>query len=142
MGVCRLVGDIIILQPDNPNLKFVIPDAGGMTSVDTMVIPTGGDVYTASTFMNFFYDPEIAAKVTAYVNYITPVKGTKEAITKIDPAFMRPAHLPDARGAGEATASSTPKRSKPRVSGEVAGRDRRAAAAGLRACRFSTATAG
>jgi spermidine/putrescine transport system substrate-binding protein len=82
-------GDIIILQPDNPNLKFVIPDAGGMTSVDTMVIPTGGDVYTASTFMNFFYDPEIAAKVTAYVNYITPVKGTKEAITKIDPAFAK-----------------------------------------------------
>jgi spermidine/putrescine transport system substrate-binding protein len=82
-------GDIIILQADNPNLKFSIPDAGGMTSVDTMVIPTGGDVYTASTFMNFFYDPKIAAKVTAYVNYITPVKGTKEAITKIDPAFAK-----------------------------------------------------
>jgi spermidine/putrescine transport system substrate-binding protein len=80
-------GDIVILQADNPNLKFTIPDAGGMSSVDTMVIPTGGDVFTASTFMNFFYDPEIAAKVAAYVNYITPVKGTKEAITKIDPAL-------------------------------------------------------
>jgi spermidine/putrescine transport system substrate-binding protein len=80
-------GDIVILQPDNPNLKFRIPDAGGISSVDTMVIPTGGDVYTASTFMNFFYDPEIAAKVAAYVNYITPVKGTKEAIAKIDPAL-------------------------------------------------------
>jgi spermidine/putrescine transport system substrate-binding protein len=80
-------GDIVILQPDNPNLVFSIPDAGGMTSVDTMVIPTGGDVYTASTFMNFFYDPEIAAQVAAYVNYITPVKGTKEAITEIDPAL-------------------------------------------------------
>jgi spermidine/putrescine transport system substrate-binding protein len=73
-------GDIIILQPDNPNLEFTIPDAGGMTSVDTMVIPTGGDVYTASTFMNFFYDPKIAAQVAAYVNYITPVKGTKAEI--------------------------------------------------------------
>ena len=70
-------GDIVILQPDNPNLEFTIPDAGGMTSVDTMVIPTGGDVYTASTFMNFFYDPEIAAQVAAYVNYITPVKGRR-----------------------------------------------------------------
>lgn len=80
-------GDIVILQADNPNLEFTIPDAGGMTSVDTMVIPTGGDVYTASTFMNFFYDPEIAAQVTAYVNYITPVTGTKEAITEIDPAL-------------------------------------------------------
>jgi spermidine/putrescine transport system substrate-binding protein len=82
-------GDIVILQADNPNLAFTIPDAGGMTSVDTMVIPTGGDVYTASTFMNFFYDPAIAAKVAAYVNYITPVKGTKEAITKIDPALAK-----------------------------------------------------
>ena len=80
-------GDIIILQADNPNLRFTVPDAGGMTSVDTMVIPTGGDVYTASTFMNFFYDPEVAAEVTAYVNYITPVAGTKEAITEIDPAL-------------------------------------------------------
>ena len=80
-------GDIVILQADNPNLEFTIPDAGGMSSVDTMVIPTGGDVYTASTFMNFFYDPAIAAQVAAYVNYITPVKGTKEAITEIDPAL-------------------------------------------------------
>ncbi len=80
-------GDIIILQPDNPNLEFRIPDAGGISSVDTMVIPTGGDVFTASTFMNFFYDPEIAAQVAAYVNFITPVKGTKEAITEIDPAL-------------------------------------------------------
>ena len=80
-------GDIVILQADNPNLEFTIPDAGGMTSVDTMVIPTGGDVYTASTFMNFFYDPKIAAQVEAYINYISPVKGTKEAITEIDPAL-------------------------------------------------------
>jgi spermidine/putrescine transport system substrate-binding protein len=78
-------GDIVILQPDNPNLRFTIPDAGGMTSVDTMVIPTGGDVYTASTFMNFFYDPKIAAEVTAYVNYISPVSGTLEEIEKIQP---------------------------------------------------------
>jgi spermidine/putrescine transport system substrate-binding protein len=80
-------GDIVILQADNPNLEFRIPDAGGISSVDTMVIPTGGDVYSASTFMNFFYDPEIAAQVTAYVNYISPVKGTKEAIMEIDPAL-------------------------------------------------------
>ncbi|MGH3010622.1 MAG: ABC transporter substrate-binding protein [Gaiellaceae bacterium] len=78
-------GDIVILQADNPNLRFTIPDAGGMTSVDTMVIPTGGDVYTASTFMNFFYDPKIATQVTAYVNYISPVSGTLEEIQKIRP---------------------------------------------------------
>jgi spermidine/putrescine transport system substrate-binding protein len=81
-------GDILILQADNPNLQVTIPDAGGMTSVDTMVIPTGGDVFTASTFMDFFYDPRIAAKVTAYVQYISPVKGTKEELAKTKPALV------------------------------------------------------
>jgi spermidine/putrescine transport system substrate-binding protein len=81
-------GDIVILHPDNPNLKFTVPDAGGMTSVDTMVIPTGGDVFTASTFMDFFYDPKIAAQVTAYVNYISPVAGIKEEVAKLNPDLV------------------------------------------------------
>jgi spermidine/putrescine transport system substrate-binding protein len=55
-----------------------------MISVDTMVIPKGGNVAGASTFMNFYYDPAIMAQVAAYVNYVPPVKGTKEAITEID----------------------------------------------------------
>jgi spermidine/putrescine transport system substrate-binding protein len=80
-------GDIVQLQASNPKLKFVIPDAGGATSVDTMVIPLGGNVYTASTYMNFFYQPEVMAQVEAWVNYIPPVKGVKEAITEIDPAL-------------------------------------------------------
>jgi spermidine/putrescine transport system substrate-binding protein len=54
-----------------------------------MVIPTGGDVYTASTFMNFFYDPKIAAQVTAYVNYISPVKGIKEELQKLMPSLVK-----------------------------------------------------
>jgi spermidine/putrescine transport system substrate-binding protein len=39
--------------------------------------------------MNFFYDPVIAAKVTAYVTYISPVAGTKEEIAKTDPALAK-----------------------------------------------------
>ena len=30
--------------------------------------------------MNYFYDPEVAAKVAAYVNYVTPVKGVQEIL--------------------------------------------------------------
>jgi len=80
-------GDVISMQETNPNLRFVVPDAGGATSVDTMVIPLGGDVYTASTWMNFYYQPEIMAQVEASVSYIPPVKGVKEAIAEIDPAL-------------------------------------------------------
>ena len=80
-------GDIVQLKADNPNLKFVIPEAGGMIFTDNMLIPKGGDVFTASTFMNFVYDPKIAAQIEAYVNYICPVEGAAEEIKKIDPSL-------------------------------------------------------
>ena len=32
-------GDVVQLQKDNPDLKFVIPETGSSTFVDTMVIP-------------------------------------------------------------------------------------------------------
>jgi spermidine/putrescine transport system substrate-binding protein len=50
-----------------------------------MLIPTGGDVYTASVYMNFVYDPKIAAEIAAYVNYICPVVGAKQVLAKKDP---------------------------------------------------------
>jgi spermidine/putrescine transport system substrate-binding protein len=77
-------GDMVQLTADNPNLKFAIPDAGAMIFTDNMLIPKGGDVFTASTFMNFVYDPKIAAQIEAYVNYICPVKGAGEEIKAID----------------------------------------------------------
>lgn len=81
-------GDMVQLQLDNPNLRFVIPDEGGMIWTDNMLIPTGGDVFTASTFMNFVYDPKVAAQIEAYVNYICPVEGAKEEMEKIDPDLV------------------------------------------------------
>jgi len=77
-------GDMVQLQLDNPNLKFAIPDEGGMIWTDNMLVPTGGDVFTASTFMNYVYDPKVAAQIAAYVNYICPVKGAKEEAAKTD----------------------------------------------------------
>jgi len=78
-------GDVVQLQLDNPNLKYVIPDGGGMIWTDNMLIPTGADIFTASTFMDFVYDPKIAAQIEAYVNYICPVEGAKAELLKIDP---------------------------------------------------------
>jgi spermidine/putrescine transport system substrate-binding protein len=56
-----------------------------MIWTDNMFIPTGGSVPTASTYMNYVYDPAVAAKIAAYVNYVTPVKGAKEELEKTDP---------------------------------------------------------
>jgi len=77
-------GDMVQLIADNPSLTFRIPDPGGMIWTDNMLIPTGGDVLTASTFMNFVYRPAIAAQIEAYVNYICPVTGAKEELAKLD----------------------------------------------------------
>ena len=78
-------GDIVQLLADNPKLKWAIPSDGGMIWTDNMLIPAGGSVPTASTYMNFVYDPVIAARIAAYVNYVTPVVGAKEELAKSDP---------------------------------------------------------
>jgi spermidine/putrescine transport system substrate-binding protein len=78
-------GDIVQLLPDNPKLKWGVPDTGGMIWTDNMIIPKGGDAYTASVYMNYVYDPQVAAKLAAGIAYVTPVKGAKEALAKTDP---------------------------------------------------------
>jgi len=89
-------GDIVQLQIDNPDLEFAIPDAGGMIWTDNMLVPLGGSAATASTFMNFVYDPVNAAPIEAYVNYIPPVAGTKDELAKIDPELANnPLIIPD-----------------------------------------------
>jgi spermidine/putrescine transport system substrate-binding protein len=46
-----------------------------------MLVPKGAQhKYTAELMIDFVYDPTIAAQIAAYVNYVTPVKGAKEAI--------------------------------------------------------------
>ena len=99
---------MIQLLADNPKLKWAVPKDGGMIWTDNMLIPTGGSVPTASTYMNFVYDPAVAAQIAAYVNYVPPVKGVKEELVKIDPDLREQhAHHPRRRAA-RAAASTTP----------------------------------
>ena len=82
-------GDMVQLQADHPHLKWNLPDTGGMIWTDNMLIPTGGDVYTASVYMNYVYRPDVAAKIEDYVNYICPVKGADAVLKKTDPAVAK-----------------------------------------------------
>jgi spermidine/putrescine transport system substrate-binding protein len=89
-------GDVVQLLADNPKLKWAIPESGGMIWTDNMLIPQGGSVPTASTYMNYVYDPTIAARIAAYVNYVTPVKGAQEELAKTDPETAKnPRIFPD-----------------------------------------------
>ena len=80
-------GDIVQLQADNAHLKWNLPDTGGDIWTDNMLIPKGGDAYTASVYMNWVYSPKIAAEIEDYVNYICPVLGAKAVLLKQDPAI-------------------------------------------------------
>jgi spermidine/putrescine transport system substrate-binding protein len=79
-------GDLVQLQADNPHLEFVYPDEGAMLFTDNMMLPQKSQhPYAAETMMNYVYDPQVAAKIAAYVNYISPVQGVKEILLKEQP---------------------------------------------------------
>jgi len=51
----------------------------------------------AEQLIDYYYDPAVAAQVAASVNYICPVQGAQEAMTKIDPDLAtNPLIFPDA----------------------------------------------
>jgi spermidine/putrescine transport system substrate-binding protein len=83
-------GDVVQLQFDNPNLKFIIPESGGSLWTDNMILPKGASApYNAHLWMDFAYRPEIAAMIEDWVNYICPVKGAKEALIADDPSVAK-----------------------------------------------------
>jgi spermidine/putrescine transport system substrate-binding protein len=79
-------GDVVSLKADNPKLEFLIPEEGALLWSDNMLIPKGAkQPYGAETWMNYFLDPEVAAKNAAAINYVTPVKGAREVLERTDP---------------------------------------------------------
>jgi spermidine/putrescine transport system substrate-binding protein len=84
-------GDVETLNAElgSETFEFAIPESGGTLWSDNFLVPVGSTEKTnAEKLMNFYYEPEIAAKVAAYVNYITPVEGAKEAMAKINPYLV------------------------------------------------------
>jgi spermidine/putrescine transport system substrate-binding protein len=70
-----------------PHLKFVVPKEGVMVWHDNMMIPLHAKhPVDALTWMNFYYQPSIAAEVADWVNYVTPVPAAKPILVKSDPS--------------------------------------------------------
>jgi spermidine/putrescine transport system substrate-binding protein len=82
-------GDMVQLQSDNPDLRFAYAEEGCPLFTDNMMMPENVEhPYAAETMMNYVYDPEVAATIAAYVNYISPVKRVKEILEKRDPKLV------------------------------------------------------
>jgi spermidine/putrescine transport system substrate-binding protein len=86
-----------IAQLGNAHIHWNVPEAGGALWTDNMLIPTGGNVYTASVYMNYVYDPKVQGLMEAGdpkrnitgIYYIPPVKGAGAAAKKYDPAVAK-----------------------------------------------------
>lgn len=91
-------GDITALNAEaGDKWEFIIPEGGGTLWNDNFLIPVGSTRKSnAEELINYYYDPAVAAEVAAWVNYITPVVGAKEAMLDIDPELAdNPLIFPD-----------------------------------------------
>jgi spermidine/putrescine transport system substrate-binding protein len=90
-------GDVIAMQYDNPDIKWVVPEEGVSLWSDNMLVPNKADhKANAEALMNYYYDPMVAAQLAAWVNYVSPVQGAREAMEKIDPSLVdAPLIFPD-----------------------------------------------
>ncbi len=73
-----------------PHLRFVVPEEGVMHWTDNMMIPRGAaNPLSAMQWMNYYYQPRVAAEVADWVEYITPVPAAQRILLRRDPAVAK-----------------------------------------------------
>jgi spermidine/putrescine transport system substrate-binding protein len=69
------------LSAGNNDLKFILPREGGLIWTDNMCIPVNAPhPVDAITYMNYVYQPSVAAMLAESIDYVTPVPGAKASI--------------------------------------------------------------
>lgn len=81
-------------KPGNPDIAYAIPREGGVIWQDNLaIVAESPNHYTAHVFINFLLRPDVAARNTDYVLYLTPNKAaipllaeeTREVFEIIEP---------------------------------------------------------
>jgi spermidine/putrescine transport system substrate-binding protein len=63
------------------NLRFVVPEEGGLLWTDSLVIPRGAEhPVDAIRLMDFFFVPENAARLTAWIQNVSPVPEAQQLL--------------------------------------------------------------
>lgn len=66
--------------------RFQYPEEGSNIWTDNMIIPKGAvNKLNAERMIDWVYDVDRAARLAAFIYYISPVKGVSEAIVELDP---------------------------------------------------------
>ncbi|MCX5530980.1 spermidine/putrescine ABC transporter substrate-binding protein [Streptomyces sp. NBC_00006] len=74
-------GDVIQLQADNPDIEFVVPEEGAELWAESLMIPDLADhKANAERLVDYYYQPEVAAELAAWVNYVCPVPAARDVL--------------------------------------------------------------
>ncbi len=81
-------GDASLIE--NENAEWRMPTEGCTLWSENMVIPVGApNTAAALGWMDFVYQPKVAADITEYVLYVSPVDGVKELLEKRNPELAK-----------------------------------------------------
>jgi len=88
-------GDYFAAAEEDERIWYIIPEEGGVVWADNLCIPkTAKEKYTAELFINFVLRGEVAAQITNFTWYGSPVEAANEFI---DPEILEePAIYPSA----------------------------------------------
>jgi spermidine/putrescine-binding protein len=92
-------GDLLQAKESNPNLDFVLPDAGALRWVDSLSVPVDApDAKNALTFMNYYLQADVSAKNANFIQYDTANQAATDlldASVKDNPVIFPPADVLD-----------------------------------------------
>ncbi|MFE1285956.1 PotD/PotF family extracellular solute-binding protein [Streptomyces sp. NPDC058751] len=74
-------GDVIQLQADDPDIRFVVPEEGAELWSESLMIPNlARHKANAEKLVDHYYEPEVAAELAAWVNYVCPVPAARDVL--------------------------------------------------------------
>lgn len=74
-------GDVIQLQADDPDIRFVVPEEGAELWSESLMVPNlARHKANAERLIDHYYDPEVAAELAAWVNYVCPVPAAQDVL--------------------------------------------------------------
>ncbi|MEU9658783.1 polyamine ABC transporter substrate-binding protein [Streptomyces chartreusis] len=74
-------GDVIQLQADDPDIRFVVPEEGAELWSESLMVPNlAGHKANAERLIDYYYEPEVAAELATWVNYVCPVPAARDVL--------------------------------------------------------------
>ncbi|WCH94602.1 spermidine/putrescine ABC transporter substrate-binding protein [Streptomyces moderatus] len=78
-------GDVIQLQADDPDIRFVVPEEGAELWSESLMVPNlARHKANAERLIDFYYEPEVAAELATWVNYVCPVPAARDVLASAE----------------------------------------------------------